>query len=162
MYKINEYRQKLLKNFNIDLDPVSAKGNILSLSDGTFVYDYLAQYGALPFGHNPDFLNKVVIDFLQTNQANLIQPSISNVVEQFANRLIELVNSERYSRCIMTNSGAETVEVAFKLARIKTGRAKILSVVKGFHGKTFAALSASGSKRFKKPFIHDEAHYDYI
>lgn len=162
MYKINEYRQKLLKNFNIDLKPCSAKGNILFLENGEKVYDYLAQYGAVPFGHNPDFLKTVISTFLEKNQANLIQPNISPAVELLANKLIEFVNPEHYSRCIMSNSGAETVESALKLARIKTGRAKVLSVMKGFHGKTFAALSASGSKRFKKPFIHDEAHHDYI
>ncbi|MDQ8952209.1 aminotransferase class III-fold pyridoxal phosphate-dependent enzyme [Acinetobacter rudis] len=162
MYRINEYRQKLLKSFNIEIHPISAQGNILFLENGAFVYDYLSQYGAVSFGHNSDFLKNAAINFIKNNQASLIQPNIPTVVEVFASQLIKMVNNDYYSRCIMSNSGAETVEAALKLARIKTGRSKILSVVKGFHGKTFAALSASGSNRFKKPFIHDEEHYDYV
>ncbi len=162
MYQINEYRQKLLKKFKIDLNPVSAQGNQIQLQDGTVAYDYLAQYGALPFGHNPTFLKDVVKAFLDQDQVNFIQPNILPVVEAFAQKLTRAVHPDYYTRCITTNSGTETVEAALKVAKIKTGRAKILSVYDGFHGKTYSALSATGSQRFKMPHIHDELNHDYV
>lgn len=162
MNQINEYRQQLLKKFKIDLNPVSAQGNQIQLQDGTIAYDYLAQYGALPFGHNPTFLKDVVKTFLDQDQVNFIQPNILPGVEAFAQKLTRTVHPHYYTRCITSNSGTETVEAALKVARIKTGRAKILTVYDGFHGKTYSALSASGSKRFKMPHIHDELNYDYI
>lgn len=162
MYKINEYRQNLLNKFKISLNPQSAKDNIFYLSNGQIAYDYLAQYGAVPFGHNPEFLKEAIQNYFSSNQASFIQPNIHPKVEEFATTLIESVNSNLYSRCITTNSGAETVEAALKLARIKTGRRKVLGIFKGFHGKTFAALSASGSNRFKMPYIHDSDSYEYV
>lgn len=162
MYQINEYRQRILKKFKIDLNPVSAQGNQIQRQDGTVAYDYLAQYGALPFGHNPTFLKQVVKDFLDHNQVNFLQPNILAVVETFAQKLSHAVHPHAYTRCITTNSGTETVEAALKVAKIKTGRAKVLSVQHGFHGKTYSALSASSSARFKMPHIHDEHNYDYV
>jgi acetylornithine/succinyldiaminopimelate/putrescine aminotransferase/predicted amino acid dehydrogenase len=159
---LNEYRESLIEKFGLHLSPQSAKGNVITLSNGDKIYDYLAQYGALPFGHNPKFLKECAINFLSTDQINFVQPNIHPAASKLAETLTALVNSELYTRCVLTNSGAETVEAAIKLAKIKTRRKKILAVYKGFHGKTFSALSASGSHRFKMPNIHDDINYDYI
>jgi len=51
-----------------------------------------------------------------------------------------------------TNSGAEAVEGALKLARLATGKPGIVATVGAFHGKTFGALSASGRELYKTPF----------
>ncbi|MEO5694374.1 MAG: aminotransferase class III-fold pyridoxal phosphate-dependent enzyme, partial [Usitatibacter sp.] len=48
-----------------------------------------------------------------------------------------------HSRCVFTTSGAEAIEAAIKLARMRTGREVILSAVGSYHGKTLGALSAS-------------------
>ena len=50
------------------------------------------------------------------------------------------------------NSGAEAVEGALKLARLYTGRKKLVSCLNSFHGKTMGALSVSGREVYKKPF----------
>jgi putrescine aminotransferase len=50
------------------------------------------------------------------------------------------------------NSGAEAVEGALKLARLYTGRKKLVSCLNSFHGKTMGALSVSGREIYKKPF----------
>jgi 4-aminobutyrate aminotransferase len=46
----------------------------------------------------------------------------------------------------LTNSGAEAVEGAMKLARRSTGRSEIIAFVGGFHGRTYGALSLTASK----------------
>jgi LysW-gamma-L-lysine/LysW-L-ornithine aminotransferase len=53
---------------------------------------------------------------------------------------------------MLTNSGTETVEAAIKLARRHTGRKKIISMKGGYHGKTFGALSATWSRKYRDPF----------
>lgn len=56
------------------------------------------------------------------------------------------------SRAFLSNSGAEAVEAALKLARLATGRAGIVATMRGFHGRTLGALSATWEKRYRQPF----------
>ncbi|OGQ59930.1 MAG: aminotransferase class-iii [Deltaproteobacteria bacterium RIFCSPLOWO2_02_FULL_53_8] len=158
---VNEYRKKLLNRLRLDIDVVRASGNQLYTRNGTIVRDYLAQYGALPFGHNPPFAIAAVTDYLNAEQPVFMQPNIHRDAIALATKLGSAVGPG-YTRCVFTNSGAETVEAAIKLARMRTGRKHILSVVRGFHGKTYAALSASGSRRFKTEHIHDAEAYTHI
>jgi acetylornithine/LysW-gamma-L-lysine aminotransferase len=55
-------------------------------------------------------------------------------------------------RAYLCNSGAEAVEAAFKFARLRTGRKKIVSTMRGFHGRTMGALSATWRKAYREPF----------
>lgn len=50
------------------------------------------------------------------------------------------------------NSGTEANEGALKLARLATGRPRVVAAHGAFHGKTLGALSASGREQYKKPF----------
>jgi acetylornithine/LysW-gamma-L-lysine aminotransferase len=55
-------------------------------------------------------------------------------------------------RAFLCNSGTEAVEAAFKFARIATGRSKIVATMRGFHGRTMGALSATWRKEYRQPF----------
>lgn len=66
-------------------------------------------------------------------------------------------------RVHFTNSGAEAVETALKLARSR-GHRRIVSTSGGFHGKTLGALSATGKPLYRDPFtplLPDTAHVPY-
>ena len=52
----------------------------------------------------------------------------------------------------LSNSGAEAVEVAIKLARKVTGKKGLVAMKGAYHGKTAGALSATWSKKYKEPF----------
>ncbi|MGA7816541.1 aminotransferase class III-fold pyridoxal phosphate-dependent enzyme, partial [Caballeronia sp.] len=62
----------------------------------------------------------------------------------------------------LSNSGAEAVEAALKLARHATGRRRILSTRNGFHGKTFGALSATGKPDYQAHFGLPLPGFDHI
>jgi acetylornithine/LysW-gamma-L-lysine aminotransferase len=64
-------------------------------------------------------------------------------------KLAELTGLERAFLC---NSGAEAIEGAFKFARLSTGRTGILATMRGFHGRTMGALSATWNKKYRAPF----------
>ena len=68
-------------------------------------------------------------------------------------------------RVFFCNSGAESVEGAFKLARYATGRKKILAFYGSFHGRTMGALSLTHSKPIQRkrfgPFVPDVIHVPY-
>ncbi|WP_419857592.1 aspartate aminotransferase family protein [Candidatus Palauibacter irciniicola] len=52
----------------------------------------------------------------------------------------------------LCNSGAEAVEAAIKFARLATGRTGVVSAMRGFHGRTLGALSATHKKEYREPF----------
>ena len=55
-------------------------------------------------------------------------------------------------RAFLCNSGAEAVEAAIKFARLATGRPRIVAAMRGFHGRTLGALSATWRKEYRAPF----------
>ena len=56
------------------------------------------------------------------------------------------------TRAFLCNSGAEAVEAALKFARLATGRTGIVAAMRGFHGRTMGALSATFRKDYREPF----------
>ena len=55
-------------------------------------------------------------------------------------------------RVFFCNSGTEAVEAALKFARLSTGRKNVVAAMRGFHGRTMGALSATYNRKYKEPF----------
>lgn len=158
---INPDREFLLSHIKFDKKIIRAQGHYVYDEEGTAYLDFLAQYGAMPFGHNPSFLWDAIAKVRSRNEPSLVQPLISPAAEILAKELLEV------SPCgpgfvTFTNSGAETVEAAIKLARAKTGKPVILSTINGFHGKTLGALSATGRPVYKEPFRIDTNNFIHV
>jgi len=64
-----------------------------------------------------------------------------------AKKLVEAAGADTYQRVFFTNGGAESNENAIKMARMYTGRTKIFSCYRSYHGSTMAASNASGDWR---------------
>jgi len=56
-------------------------------------------------------------------------------------------------RVFLSNSGSEAIETALKLARWTTGRTQIIAFMRGFHGRTMGALSATYEPKYREPFM---------
>ncbi len=70
----------------------------------------------------------------------------------------------KMERVFLCNSGTEAIEAAFKFARHTTGRRKIIATMRGFHGRTMGALSATWNKLYREPFeplVPDFQHLPY-
>jgi 4-aminobutyrate aminotransferase len=65
---------------------------------------------------------------------------------RLAERLASVAPGPGEKRVLFTNSGAEAIEAALKLARHHTGRFRALAFFNAFHGRTYGAMSLSGSK----------------
>ena len=69
------------------------------------------------------------------------------------------------ARVCFTNSGAESVETALKLARYYTRRSRIIAFQGAFHGRTYGAMSVTGSKIVQRqgfgPLLPDVTHIPY-
>lgn len=71
---------------------------------------------------------------------------------------------EGMNRVFLCNSGAEAIEAAIKFARFSTGRTQILATMRGFHGRTLGALSATWDRHYRAPFeplVPDYNHLRY-
>ena len=128
--------------------PERAEGNHLYDADGVRYLD-CAGFGVNLIGHR----HPVVIDAVtrQLNAAPLVsKPLISRVTAEAAAALAGVAPAG-LDHVYFTNSGAEAVEVALKLARLQ-GRTRVIAMRDGFHGKTFGALSVTGRPAYRTPF----------
>jgi acetylornithine/LysW-gamma-L-lysine aminotransferase len=75
----------------------------------------------------------------------------SPVRDALVGKLVGLL-PPRLSAVFLSNSGTEAVEAAIKIARSATGRPKVVAALRGFHGRTLGALSATWRKELKEPF----------
>jgi len=71
---------------------------------------------------------------------------------EFIQKLVE-ITPKGLDKAFLSNSGAESVECAIKLARKYTGKPEIISLMGAFHGKTMGALSATWDKKYREPFM---------
>ncbi len=82
-----------------------------------------------------------------------------------AERLAAVAPWRGPSRVLFTNSGAESIEAAFKLARHHSGRQHVIACYGAFHGRTLGALSLTASKvgqrRLFTPLIPEVTHIEY-
>ncbi len=63
------------------------------------------------------------------------------------------ISPNHANRVYLCNSGAEAIESAIKFARYATGRTGIVAFMRGFHGRTFGALSATWESKYREPFL---------
>jgi 4-aminobutyrate aminotransferase len=84
---------------------------------------------------------------------------------RLAERLAALAPGPGEKRVFFTNSGAEAIEAALKLARRHTGRNRVMAFMNAFHGRTYGAMSLSGSKPMQRrgfsPLVPDIHHAQY-
>lgn len=139
----------LMGLLDFDKQYVRAEGIHVWDSDGNQYLDYLGGYGSLNLGHN----HPKVLEALQAVSAmpNLLQASMSTAASALAHNLAKITPG-KLNNTFFCNSGAEAVEGALKLARIATGRPRILSCRSGFHGKTMGSLSVTGREKYQKGF----------
>jgi acetylornithine/succinyldiaminopimelate/putrescine aminotransferase/predicted amino acid dehydrogenase len=160
-FEFNPTRTVLLETFALDAAIVRGTGYRLFDAEGREYLDFLSQYGALPFGHNPPELWEALAGARAEEVPSMIQPLRPVEAERLAKRLAALTPGD-LEICTFANSGAETVEAAIKLARARTGRDLILSTTNGFHGKTLGALSATGKPLYQLDFAAPAPGFDYV
>jgi acetylornithine/LysW-gamma-L-lysine aminotransferase len=129
---------------------VRGQGARLWDAKGREYIDCIGGQGVMNIGHaNPQVAQAI------SRQAALLTSCPNGFYnDQRASLLVELVRiaPPGLERVFLCNSGTEAVEAAFKFARLSTGRAKVVSTMRGFHGRTMGALSATWRKPFRQPF----------
>jgi 4-aminobutyrate aminotransferase len=127
-----------------DLVVESALGAHLHTVDGRDVLDFGCGIGVTNLGHRHPAVVAAVheqVDRLWHTSVTTFHPKMIE-----AGSALVSVTPQSLDQVFFTNSGAEAVEGAMKLARRATGRSEIIAFIGGFHGRTYGALSLTASK----------------
>lgn len=158
---VNPELGRALAQMAMDKSFVRGQGSWLWDDTGRRYLDFLAQYGALPFGFNPPRIWAALNAVRESGEPSFVQPSYLNAAGELAQRLLA-VAPPGMAYATFANSGAEAIEAAIKLCRSTTGRHDILSAANGFHGKTLGALSATDKEKYQQPFGAPVEGFRYV
>lgn len=112
---------------------------------GNTYLDFSSQLVNLNLGHqHPDLVSAIQE---QAGRLATIQPSMANDVRGELARLIAEVAPAGHSKVFFTNGGADANENAVRMARLFTGRRKVLSMYRSYHGNTSTAITLTGDPR---------------
>jgi 4-aminobutyrate aminotransferase/(S)-3-amino-2-methylpropionate transaminase len=150
--EILDRRKKFVPNAIGIFNPstaVSANGSFIQDANGREMIDFAGGIGVVNAGHCPP----PVVRAIQEQAANLIHCSFNvatyDLYMQLAELLAELFPHGDATKVMLTNSGAEAVENAIKIARQATGRQAIICFDNAFHGRTFMAMSLTSKVGYK-------------
>ena len=140
-------------------------GAVIEDVDGNRFLDFTAGIAVCSTGH----CHPRIVAAVREQAGKLIHMSGTDFYYgpqgDLAKKLAEIAPGSGAKRVFFTNSGAESVEAAFKLARYHTGRQHMIAFFGGFHGRTMGALSLTGSKVVQRrgfaPLIPLVSHVDY-
>src|SRR5262245_8696323 len=140
-------------------------GAVIEDVDGNLFLDCTAGIAVTAAGH----CHPQVVAAIQDQASKLIHMSGTDFYYQpqidLAQRLAELAPGTQSKRVFFTNSGAKALEAALKLARWHTGRSRAIAFLGAFHGRTYGAMSLSGSKlvhrRGFSPLVPDIHHVPF-
>ena len=129
---------------------VRGDGAYLFDASGRRFVDLGASLGVGNLGHS----NPRVVQAIERQARSLLHVGSAWTTparEEFVQRLLSLM-PPTLDRVFLSNSGAEAMETAIKLARSATGRPRTVAMMRGFHGRTMGALSATWRRELREPF----------
>src|SRR2546423_7669793 len=146
---------------------VCARGSgcVIEDVDGNLFLDFTAGIAVTSTGHcHPE-----VVAAIRDQAGKLIHMSGTDFYYEpqiaLAQRLSEAAPGPSPKRIFFTNSGAEALEAALKLSRWHTHRSRVIAFLGAFHGRTYGAMSLSGSKlvhrRGFSPLVPDIHHVPF-
>jgi diaminobutyrate-2-oxoglutarate transaminase len=130
-----------------------AKGAELHAEDGRVFIDFFCGAGALNYGHNPDFIKRRVVDYLDCDglMHGLDMHTVAkrDFLRVFADTVLRPRGLD-YKVQFCGPTGTDAVEAALKLARRVTGRHGIVAFSGAYHGMSRGSLAVTGSRRARR------------
>jgi taurine--2-oxoglutarate transaminase len=127
------------------LSMVKAEGVYFWDADGKRYLDWSSQLFNVNIGH----ANQHVIRAIQDQVARLsyAYPGIATEPRAVLGQMLAEITPNGLNKSFFTLAGADAIECAMKMARLFTGRQKVVTRYRAFHGATFGAMSAGGDPR---------------
>ncbi len=136
----------------------TGKGCYLEDFEGKQYLDFSSQLVNTNIGHQHP---KVVAAIMEQAQLlTTIAPAHANKTRALAAKKILEIAPKGFKKVFFTNAGADAVENAIRMARLYTGRRKVLSTYRSYHGNTGTAINATGeARRFNNEYAQDHVHF---
>lgn len=136
-----------------------AQGSYVWDYDGKEYLDFSSQLVNTNIGHQ----HPKVIAAIQEQAGRLatIAPQHANDMRGEAAKRIAELSPEGMNKVFFTNGGADAVENAVRMARIHTGKHKVMSFYRSYHGNTTTAITATGDPR-RWPNEHGSGHVHFF
>ncbi len=128
---------------------VRGQGACLWDSDGNEYIDCAAGHGVANLGHAHPKVAAAIAE-QSTQLVTLFETFYNDKRAALMEKICMLIPG--LDRVFFCNSGTEAIEAALKFARVSTGRIEIIAAMRGFHGRTMGALSATYNKKYKEAF----------
>src|SRR5215831_13611069 len=164
---IERDQRSVSQNLSKDVPLVVARGRgmVVEDVDGNLFLDFAAGISTVSTGHcHPE-----VVEAIRKQSESLLHICYTDfyypVYVDLCEELTRLAPISGAKRVFLTNSGAEAVETAIKLARVRTGRQKVIGFFGAFHGRTYGAMTLTASKPVQRrgyaPFVPEVYHTHY-
>lgn len=130
------------------LNPINierAKGVYIYDRKGKRYLDFTSQLMNVNIGHGHPAITEAVIK--QMNEFSYVNPGMATEARGLLGKKLAEITPGSLNRTFFTNGGTEAIEHAIKLARLYTGRHKIITLYQSYHGATYGALCAGGDPR---------------
>ena len=124
---------------------IDAEGCYFTDANGKKYLDFSAQLMCVTLGHK----NQAVIAAIEQQARKLpyISPGYATDVRAALSTLLIEVLPKGLEKFFFTTSGTEANEAAFKIARMVTGKTKIIARYRSYHGSTMGSIAATGDPR---------------
>jgi taurine--2-oxoglutarate transaminase len=130
------------------LNPINvshAKGSYVFDRDGKKYLDFSSQLMNVNIGHGNQRITEAVAKQMQ--EVSYVYPGMATEVRGTLGKMIAEITPENLTKTFFTLGGSEAIENAIKMARMYTGRHKIITHYRSYHGATYGAIAASGDPR---------------
>ncbi len=140
----------LLKTYKFSsFKVIKGRGCYLHTSDNKKLLDFSAGVAVNSLGYNHPVVRKSLQDQIKTGITHLS----GSQMHEFKTKLSKLLSeNSNKGDVFFSNSGAESIEAALKIARnygSKKGKDEIIAMTSSFHGRTIGALSVGSNKKYK-------------
>ena len=126
--------------------------------DGNRYLDFSSQLVNTNIGHQHPRVVQAIKD--QADLLTTISPSHANAARAEAAKRISDLAPAAHKKVFFTVGGAEAVENAIRIARVKTGRHKVLAAYRSYHGNTGFAINLTGEpRRWANEYAHSIVHF---
>ena len=125
--------------------------------DGNHYLDFSSQLVFTNLGHQHPKVVAAIVE--QAQRLTTVAPAHANATRAEAARLITARAPEGFDKVFFTNGGADANENAIRMARLVTGRDKVISRYRSYHGNTGAAIVATGDwRRIPNEYARGHVH----
>jgi len=136
----------------MELEIHRAEGSRMWDHEGRSYLDFISGISVSIVGHRHPRVHAAVLEQLDKYWHTMVYGEHVLQPQVHLAKLLHEVLGPPFEQVYLVNSGAEAIEGAMKLVKKVSGRSRLVSFAKAYHGGTHGALSLLGSEHYKAPF----------